>query len=73
MTSQFGVGILSGGKERDLTMAERKGDPRHEQQQGPASLQQEGPAAGHTLKDLGQPVQTTNDYKPFAQETDKQA
>lgn len=37
---------------------------RHEEQQGPASLRVEGPSAGYTLKELGQPIHSQN-----AQET----
>lgn len=34
--------------------------PRHEEQQGPASLQVEGPSAGYSLEELGQPVHSQN-------------
>lgn len=33
---------------------------RHEEGQGPASLHQSGPAAGHTLEELGQPTRSQN-------------
>lgn len=42
----------------------RQGDPQHEEQQGPASMKTEGPSAGYTLKELGQPIHSKN-----AQET----
>lgn len=35
-------------------------DQRHEEGQGPASLQQSGPAAGYSLKELGQPTRSQN-------------
>lgn len=44
------------------------GDPQHQEQQGPASLKQEGPGAGYSLKDLGQPVRTTNGVSKVRQD-----
>lgn len=33
---------------------------RHQEGQGPASLHQPGPAAGHSLEELGQPTRSQN-------------
>jgi hypothetical protein len=37
-----------------------KSSQRHEEQQGPASLQVGGPSAGYSLKELGQPIHSQN-------------
>ncbi|HYF91083.1 MAG TPA: hypothetical protein VD969_02430 [Symbiobacteriaceae bacterium] len=34
--------------------------PRHEEQQGPAGFQVEGPSAGYSLEELGQPARSQN-------------
>jgi hypothetical protein len=39
---------------------EKPSSKRHEEGQGPASLHQQGPAAGASLKDLGQPTRSQN-------------
>jgi hypothetical protein len=44
--------------------------PRHEEGQGPASLKQQGPAAGYGVEELGQPVATQNAQEVMEQHFD---
>lgn len=41
---------------------------RHQEQQGPASLQVEGPSAGYTLEELGQPTRSDNAHETMPKE-----
>jgi hypothetical protein len=45
-------------------------EARYEEQQGPASLHQQGPAAGYGVQELGQPVQSQNAQEVMEQHFD---
>jgi hypothetical protein len=55
----------------ELQLEKLEGDPRHEQEQGPASMKTEGPSAGHTLKELGQPIHSQNAAETMPRERPK--
>lgn len=52
-------------------MEKIKGDPRHEEQQGPGSMHTEGPAAGYSLEEINQPIHSRNVQETMPKEKPK--